>query len=138
MDEEVLDFVLDVLLHIVDVLVALPARVIDDGEQLVIAAGLVGHLEDADDAGLNDYAREDRLRQDDQGVERVAVLAQGVVDEAVVSRVSHRGEQVTVEVDLAGLVVNLVLVAGALRDFNGYFNAHSDVLHGGLGINYCP
>ena len=31
-DEEVLDFVLDVLLHIVDVLVALPARVIDDGE----------------------------------------------------------------------------------------------------------
>ena len=56
--------------------------------------------------------------QQHQRVERVAVLAEGVLDEAVVGRVLRRGEQRPVEADPAGLVVDLVLVALTLRDLD--------------------
>ena len=46
-------------------------------------------------------------------VERVAVLAEGALDEAVVRRVAHRREQPAVEHDVTGLGVQLVLVARA-------------------------
>ena len=45
MDEEVLDFVLDEVGHVVDVLEVLVADVVDDAQQFVVAAGFVGHLE---------------------------------------------------------------------------------------------
>ena len=97
---------------------------IHDAEQLVVAASFVGHLEYAEDASLNNDAWEYWLRKQDQCVQWVAVFAQGVVNEAIVCWVSHWGKQVTVQVDLAGLVVDLVLITRTLWDFNGYFNAH--------------
>lgn len=123
-DKEVLDFVLEVLWNVVDVLKVLPADVVDYAQQLVVAASLIGHLEYAERTGVHDHTREDWLRQDHECVEWVAILTEGVVDEAVVEWVSHWGEQVAVQVDLAGFVVNLVLVAGTLWDFDGDFQAH--------------
>ena len=63
-------------------------------------------------------ARERRLGDADHRVERVAVLAERVGDEAVVGRVDDRGEQEPVELDAAELLVPLVLVARPLRDLD--------------------
>jgi len=51
-------------------------------------------------------------------VERVTVLAERVLDEAVVGRVAHRREEAPVEHDPAHLGVELVLVARAGRDLD--------------------
>ena len=48
--------------------------------------------------------------QEDERVERVAVLAERSLDEAVVGGIGHRREQATVEHDVAGLGIDLVLL----------------------------
>ena len=102
-------------------------------QHLVVAAGLVRHPEHADRAAADQAAGEGRLLQDHQRVQRVAVLAEGVLDEAVVGRVGGRGEQGAVQADPAGLVVDLVLVALALRDLHQYVELHRLFLPPALG-----
>ena len=63
-------------------------------------------------------ARVHRILEQHERVERVAVAAEGVGDEAVVGRVGGGREQPAVEEDLAGLVVDLVLVAAAAGDLD--------------------
>ena len=106
-----LHLVLNVILDVVDVLVPLVADIIDDAEQFVVAACFVGHLKHTDRAGLNDHAGEYRLRKNDQRIERIAILTERVVNKAVVGGVSHGGEEVPVQVDLARFVIDFVLVA---------------------------
>jgi hypothetical protein len=55
-----------------------------DAQDLVVAAGLVTHVEHADRAGAHEAAGEGRLVEQHHRVERVAVLAEGVLDVAVV------------------------------------------------------
>ncbi|MQW74414.1 D-alanyl-D-alanine carboxypeptidase/D-alanyl-D-alanine-endopeptidase [Nocardioides sp. dk4132] len=102
-----------------DVAQVLQARVgRRDAEDLVVAAGLVGHAEHADRAAADQAAREGRLLQQHEGVERVAVLAEGLLDVAVVGRVLRRREERAVQAQPAGLVVHLVLVPLALGDLH--------------------
>src|SRR5690242_2406606 len=98
--------------------VLLPRVAGRDADDLVVTALLVRHPEHPDRAAADQAAGERGLLDQHHRVERVAVLAQGVRDEAVVGRVLRRGEQRPVQPDQAAFVVNLVLVPAAPRDLD--------------------
>src|SRR5690606_5076680 len=85
---------------------------------------LVLHPEHADRARPDEAAREGRLLHEDERVERVAVLAEGVLDEPVVGRVLGGGEQGPVQPDAPRAVVHLVLVAATFGDLDGDVEVH--------------
>ena len=87
-------------------------------DQLLVRALLVRHVEDADRPDADAAAGERRVADEHERVERVAVLAERALDEAVVGGIAHRREQPPVEHDPAELVVALVLVARAGRDLD--------------------
>ena len=95
-------------------------------QDLVVAAGLVGHVEQTDRASADQAPWERRLLEQDECVQRVAVLAQRVLHVAVVGGIPRRGEQQPVEPDATRGVVHLILVAVSLGDLDG-----DVVLHGG-------
>ena len=55
---------------------------------LLVGALLVGHVEDADGADADAAAGKGRVADEHERVERVAVLAERALDEAVVGRVA--------------------------------------------------
>jgi tetratricopeptide (TPR) repeat protein len=123
--EEMLDLQPVKLGDVVDVLqMRLPRVARRHAKDLVVRALLVGHREHADHPGGHQAAGESRLLKQHQGVKRVAVAAQRLVDEPVVGGVPSRGEQHSVKPDPAGAVINLVLVPVAPGDFDYYFNVH--------------
>ena len=107
-----------VLVDVVDVLDVIETNVGGHAQHLVVAAGLVDHVVQAHGAALDHAAREHGVRDHDESVERIAVLAQGAVDVAVVIRVAHGGEQGAVQEHATGLVVHFVLVLGTARDLH--------------------
>jgi len=91
--KEVLDLQPVELRHVVDVLqVRHPRVACGDAQHLVVGALLVGHLEHADDPGSDQAAGESRLLKNHQGVQRVTVTAEGVLDEPVVGRIPSGGK----------------------------------------------
>src|SRR5665648_417355 len=123
--EEVLDLEPVELRHVVDVLA--PGRALVAGghaEHLVVAARLVAHPEHAERTAADQATGEGRLLEQHQGVQRVAVLAKGALDEAVVVRVAGGGEEHPVQADPPGRVVELVLVPLTLGDLDGDVELH--------------
>ena len=109
-----------------DVLDVRPARVLGEHrDDLVVAAGLVAHLQHADGTHAGEHAGGQIEVEQHQHVERVAVLAEGVLEEAVVRGVPERRVQDAVEEHAAGAVVDLVLDAAAAGDLDdGVVRAH--------------
>ena len=133
--EEVLDLVAKLWRDVVDVVDAHPGRVAKRHEDdLLVAALLVGHVEDADDARADAATGEGRLADEDERVERVAVLTERTFDEAVVRGIAHRGEEPPVEDDVAGRRIDLVLVARAHRHLDEDGRLHRASLRPSL---YC-
>src|SRR5690606_1002339 len=123
--EEVLDLEAVEVRDVVDVLAprgALVAR--GDAQHLVVTARLVTHAEHAERTAADEAPGEGRLLEQHEGVERVAVLAESVLDEAVVVGVAGRGEEHAVEADATRLVVDLVLVPLTLGDLDGDVELH--------------
>src|SRR5579859_1454023 len=117
--EEVLDLVAQLVLDVVDVVHALERGVaVRHAEELLVRPFLVRHVEDADRADADPAAGEGRVGNQDERVERVAVLGKRALDEAVVRGIRHRREQAPVEDDSAELFVELVLVARARRNLD--------------------
>src|SRR5664280_545615 len=97
------------------------ARHTDD---LVVPASLVGHPEHPDRPAVDQTAGKSRLLDQHQRVERITVLAEGLLDEAVVRRVPGRGKEHPVQPDPVGVVIHLVLVALPLRDLDRDVEMH--------------
>src|SRR5262249_29692318 len=93
-------------------------------QHLVVWPLLIRHLEHPNDPGGDQAAREGRLLQQDQGIQRVAIAAQRVLDEPVVRGVPGRGEQHAIQPDPACVMVNLVLVPLALGDLDDDLDVH--------------
>ena len=108
-------------------------------DQLGVLAGLVLHVQHADRAGLDPNAWIHRVVEEDEGIERVAVTAEGVGDEAVVGGVGGRREQPAIEVDAVRLVVDLVLVAAAAGDLDDDVDAirRRQLRHGPTVTGHC-
>jgi hypothetical protein len=105
--------------HLVELGDVVPHRVGHrDAQDLLVVAFLVLHQEHADRIDDDLAARDQRLLEEDQRIERIAVAAERVLDEAVVGGVVHRGVQDAIEPQPPGVVVHLVLVAAALRDLD--------------------
>lgn len=119
MFEEVLDLGARRFRNVVEVLDVRPARIlVRHREHLVVAAGLVGHVEHADRAHLDADAGEERVLEQHERVERIAVVGEGVLEEAVIDGVDEPGEEHAVEEDASGLVIDLVLVPAPARDLD--------------------
>src|SRR5690606_36845975 len=122
--EEVLDLhplELGDVVEIADVL--LPHVSCGKAHDLVVTAGLVTHPEHPDRTAADETTGKRRLLDQHQGVERIAVFTEGVLDKSVVGRVSGRGEQPSVKLDAPGLVVEFVLVLAT----GGYLDRHVEL-----------
>ena len=107
-----------VLGNVFDILDVVETYVSRHAQYLVISASLVDHVVQANGAAFHHAAREHGVRDHDERVERIAILAQSAVDVAIVIRVTHGSEQGAVQEHAAGLVVHFVLVLGAARNFH--------------------
>ena len=133
--EEVFDLVaqqLGQIFHFLDTVIGLGQLVVRYRHQLGVATGLVHHVQHTDRAAADHGSGLNRVRGDHQHVEGVAVVGQGVGDEAVVGRVEHRGGHEAVNQQGAHVFVQLVLDRGAVgRDFDRHVDVFGRVLASG-------
>ena len=127
--EEVLDFQPVELGDVMDVAQVLVPRVLRrDAQQLLVRTRFVGHPEHADRATKDQASGKRGFLDDDEGIERITVTAEGVFHEAVVRRITGGGEQHAVQTDPAGCMVHFVLVALPLRDLDDDVEFHPGIL----------
>src|SRR5690554_5815597 len=133
--EEVTDLVAQQLGQVVDffnVVVSGGQLFVGNRNQLGVATGFVFHVQYTNRTAANNGTGLDRVRGYYQHVQRVAVVSQGVRDEAVVGRVEHGGSHETVNQQGAHVFVQFVLDRGAVsRDFDGYVDVFRRVLASG-------
>src|SRR5471030_443241 len=72
-----------------------------NADHLVVWALFVLHVKDADRTHADPTAWERRLTDEDECVEWVAILGEGVLDEAVVGGIAHRREEPAIKHDRA-------------------------------------
>mmetsp|Transcript_7156 Transcript_7156/g.13597 ORF Transcript_7156/g.13597 Transcript_7156/m.13597 type:complete len:669 (-) Transcript_7156:22-2028(-) len=131
--KEVLDLDLHVLLDVAQVADLIEPRVrVHNGQQLGVLTLLVRHVQHPDHPRVHEGPRGQREGGEDQDVQRVPVAAQGAGHEAVVVRVEHRRVQHPVQLVAAGVLVELVLVVGALGALDvGLHDLREAVVPGG-------
>jgi hypothetical protein len=117
--EEHLQLRQPVLRQVVEVVIVAVLRVVAvDADDLLVALALVHQRQHADRLGAQDRQRRHRLLHQHQHVQRVAVVAQRLRDEAVVGGVEHRAVQHAVDAQEAGVLVQLVLDLAPLGDLD--------------------
>src|SRR3954447_4863862 len=123
--EEMLDLVDQLRREIGEILHVVPPRLLRwNAQDLGVFAGFVAHVQDTDRSRGDPHAREDRIFQQHQGVEGVTVAGERFRNVPIVGRIGGCGEQSAVQVDAAGLLIDLVLVAAAAR----YLDHHVDAV----------
>ena len=106
------------------------------GEDFLVAAGLVFHLQHADRARADDAARHHRRRVQHDHIAGVAVVRQGVRDEAVVAGIVHRRVQEAVDEQGTGRLVHLVFHRQApLRDLDDDIDVPGRIGADGNGVD---
>ena len=128
--EEMLDFEAVKLRNVLDLSTPRCALIRRGNTQdLVVPALLIGHAEHTECAATNHTTRESGLFKEDEGVKRITVFTEGVINEAVIIGIPCRSEEHTVKADASRLVIDLVLVPVPLRDLNGHIEFHRELLH---------
>lgn len=89
-----------------------------NGEDFFIRNALVDHFQDADRTGFDKTARERRVGDENNYVERVSVRAQGAGNETVFARVMNRSVKRAVQAKELQVFVILVFVRAAARNFH--------------------
>ena len=92
-------------------------------QDLGVLAGLVMHEQHTHRTRLDPDARVHRVFEEHKSVEWIAVAAECVGNESVVGWVGGGREQPTIEKDLAGVVIDLVLVAASPRNLDDHVDA---------------
>ena len=117
--EEVGDLLEHVGIDLGEVPDILVARIIlAYAEHLLVGDALVEHLQQADGANLHDAAGEAGCVDEDECVERIAVVGERAGDESVVARVMDRRIEVAVQPEDVELLVVLVLVDALMGNFD--------------------
>ena len=78
-------------------------------DDLLVAAAIVFHAQDADRLHVDDRAGDDRAGIGDEHVDGVAIIRERVRHEAVIPGVAHGGIEEAVDDQRAGFLVHLVL-----------------------------
>ena len=101
-------------------IVAVPELGIADGnaDQLVIELVLILHDHQADDAGLHEGQGIDRFGSQHEDIEGIAVVGEGLGNEAVVGGIIDRRVEDAIELQKARFLVELVLVGTPHRDLD--------------------
>jgi hypothetical protein len=92
--------------------------VLADAEDFLIGQALVEHFQNADGTDLHDAAGKAGSIDEDEDVERVAVVGEGAGDKAVISGIVDGGIEVAVETEDVEFFVIFVLVAALVGDFD--------------------
>src|SRR3954454_9526435 len=117
--EEMGDLVTELLGQVLELLLVVPARVLQwHREHLVVDPLVLLHAEERDRLHVDHAARERGLGDADHHVEGVAVEGERLRDEPVIRGVHDGREQEAVEHETLALVVPLVLVPAPLRDLD--------------------
>ena len=107
--EEVPHFVKNVLRQLVDALVLVVGRVAErDRDDFFVVSAVVDHRNDADGVAAHQRHRLNRLRAEDENVQRVVVVAVGARNEAVIRRIVRRGVENAVKPQQSALLVQFV------------------------------
>ena len=84
----------------------------------VVGLRVIGHFHEPDGAHRHQYARWDRIGRQQNHIERIAVVPECLWCKAVFERIRGGGKIHSVELDEAGLFVDLVLIVRAFRDLD--------------------
>ena len=107
-----LDLIQQELGNVSEILDVVEAGINGDTQYFGVSAAVVHHVENADRAGLNQDSRDEvEVLQQNQGVQRISIFAQRVLEVAVMRGVLHRGEEHAIQPEAVGLVVDLILDA---------------------------
>ena len=105
--------------NIRDVLNVCPAWVlVRNHDDLGVGTRFVAHIENANGAHLDAHPGKDRVFEQNESVHGVTVKAESVLEVAIIGGVGEGREKNTVQINATSEVVNFVLVATSLRDFN--------------------
>src|SRR5512138_2599589 len=117
--KEVLDLTEEVRRSIAQPVIAVIQRVVYGyGQDLLVHALLIAHPEYADRPHDDETAGERRHRHHYENIEWVTIVSERAREEAVIARIVDRTVQQPVELEEAGVLVQLVLVAAPARDLD--------------------
>ena len=89
------------------------------GEHFGVATGFIDHLEHTNRAASHNHTRDQRKRRDDQHVNRIAIVGDGVGHITVVTRVMHGRAHKAIHENRAGFFVDFVFDRISVhRDFD--------------------
>ena len=117
--EEVAHFLENVARKLINAVVHIVVGIVKGtGDDLLVASAVIDHCDNSDRIRAHKRHRLDRLGTQEKHVERVAIVAKGSGNEAVVGGIVSRGVEDSVEHQKSGLLVELIFFLASLGDLD--------------------